>query len=282
VQKFTRPLTREIEVADTRLALTLDDRGISVRIVGSRRAPWEISWPAVLWQLTGHAGTVHSPTAEDLAAAVEKLRKGEPPAPMAPAARQPEPAAESPEVEPAPSAERVTPPPTVSGRLSALLGRLEQWLAIHRPGFHRSLEPGASPAEVDAVQAELGFRLPEELRTLVGWHNGQGEDFGHFERNWDLMSLRQIADTKSDMDAADRSESGWNSAWVPFLSDDAGDYLVLDTGRPERPVREYGPGRPEHPAVADSLADWLERFVGEVEKGGYVEDPERGTFLRRR
>jgi hypothetical protein len=40
-------------------------------------------------------------------------------------------------------------------------------------------------------------------------------------------------------------------------------------------------GRAEHPIVADSLAVWLARFVDVVEVGGYVEDDERGTFLRK-
>jgi hypothetical protein len=78
MQKFTRPLTREIALGDGRLALTLTEQGISVRPVGSRKPPWEVSWAAVLCQLTG---------AEDVAAAVERLKKGD--APRATAAASP-------------------------------------------------------------------------------------------------------------------------------------------------------------------------------------------------
>jgi hypothetical protein len=95
VQKFTRPLTREVELAGGRLAFTFSEQGIAVRPVGSRRPPREISWGAVLLHMTGHAGPVVSnPSAEQLAPALDSLRKGEATAPPTPAA-PPAPAAES-------------------------------------------------------------------------------------------------------------------------------------------------------------------------------------------
>ncbi len=78
MQKFTRPLTREIEVAGERLALTLHDQGLSVRPVGSRKPPWEFPWATVLHQLIGSGTTVGpQPTAEQLAATLELLKKGQ-------------------------------------------------------------------------------------------------------------------------------------------------------------------------------------------------------------
>ena len=48
MQQFTRTLTREIEVAGERLALTLSKEGLSVRPVGGRRPPYNMSWEAWL------------------------------------------------------------------------------------------------------------------------------------------------------------------------------------------------------------------------------------------
>jgi cell wall assembly regulator SMI1 len=48
MQKFTRDLTREVEVNGERIALTLGEKGVSVRPVGSRKPPHEISWAAVV------------------------------------------------------------------------------------------------------------------------------------------------------------------------------------------------------------------------------------------
>ena len=79
MQKFTRPLTREIEVAGERLAMTLSDQGINVRPVGSRKPPWEFSWATVLSHLLGPSAVASSlpPTAEQVVAMIAILKKGQ-------------------------------------------------------------------------------------------------------------------------------------------------------------------------------------------------------------
>src|SRR5207253_4107546 len=68
--------------------------------------------------------------------------------------------------------------------------------------------------------------------------------------------------------------------WLPFLDDDAGNYLALDTATAGRPIRDFHLGNAEHAVVASSLTAWLDDFVTQVEQGRYEEEPERGTFLR--
>ena len=90
MQKFTRPLTREVELAGGRLAFTFSEQGIAVRPVGSRRPPREISWGALLLHMTGHAGAlVSNPSPEQIAPALESLRKGEGGSPAAAPAASP-------------------------------------------------------------------------------------------------------------------------------------------------------------------------------------------------
>jgi hypothetical protein len=103
VQKFTRPITREVEVGGDRLAFTFGDQGISVRPVGSRKPPKEIAWPALLTHMTGPgAGGVPSP--EQISAALEQLHgPGYKPTPKH---DEPEPVST-----PAPSAVSPTAPP---------------------------------------------------------------------------------------------------------------------------------------------------------------------------
>jgi cell wall assembly regulator SMI1 len=270
VQKFTRPITREIELGGERLAVTLTESGVSMRPVGSRKPPWEAGWGAVLCQL---ADRDPAPTPDEVAAAVAALKKGKP---AKKAAR--EPAAANPTA----TAETKADP---SGRLAGRLSRPERWLAKHRPRFLKSLQPGASEVELQALQAELGLELPEELRTLLAWHNGQGEGYaGRFEENWLFLGTERIASAKRDLDLqapGNGDRTGWRPEWIPFLDDDGGDYLCLDTGAPGVPVRAFWLGQPEHPVVAPSLTDWAEEFVKAVEAGEYHEEPERGTFLRR-
>jgi cell wall assembly regulator SMI1 len=162
-----------------------------------------------------------------------------------------------------------------------LLPRLENWLKKHRPRFLEGLPPGASEVQLDSVQRERNLTLPAELRQFLSWHDGQGEDFiGRFEQDWLLMSCEEIMAAKGELDH-DAAATGWNSAWIPFLDNDAGDFLCLDTSQANAPVRSFWLGAKEHKIVAPSLRDWLADFVANVEKGNYEEDPERGSFLRR-
>jgi cell wall assembly regulator SMI1 len=263
------------------LALTFSDQGVSVRSVGSRKTPWEMSWNSLLCHVTGQlprSGT--EPTAEDVAAALELLKKGAPSKPSNPAAPSTEPATTSP---PPAGPAAGSSPPSSAGQVGSVLARLEKWLAGHRPRYHEGLLPGASATELDAAQAALGRPLPLELRALLSWHNGQSGDFvGHLEHNWDLMNTSQITVAKQELDDSDRAQTGWEADWIPFLDDNNGDYVCVDTGQPGGPVREFWQGKRDHPVVAPSLAAWLEQYVSAVEQGAYHEDPERGTFIRSR
>jgi cell wall assembly regulator SMI1 len=167
-----------------------------------------------------------------------------------------------------------------SKTISDLLKRLENWLKKNRPHFLKGLSPGATSFQLDGLQAELNLKLPVELRSFLSWHDGQGEEFiGCFEQDWLLMSCEQIMAAKGDLDH-DAPSTGWNPAWIPFLDNNAGDFLCLDTSQAKAPVRAFWLGEKEHEVVAPSLTDWLADFVENVEKGNYQEDPERGSFLR--
>src|SRR5262249_55812953 len=111
--------------------------------------------------------------------------------------------------------------------MSDLLKRLEKWLARHRRHFLKGLLPGASPADLEELQKAVGVPLPADLKALLAWHNGQSDDCpGGFEQDWILLSSDRIAEVKRDLDGdAAAGDSGWKTAWVPFLDDDSGDYV---------------------------------------------------------
>lgn len=281
MQKFTRALTREIEVSGERLAVTLDEKGLTLRPVGSRRPPHTLSWAGCVCACAG-AATGSEPGSEAVQAALQALRAGAPrekSSSSTPAASTPdaEPATEPPA---AAAAAAAPPPATGGGSLTGLLERVDHWLKSHRHKFHQALRPGAGAADLDHLQQQLGVPLPAEVRAWLSWHNGQGDDYvGSFEESWNLMSAQEIADAKKELDAA--SHPGWKKSYVPFLTDDRDDYLCLDADHPGGPVRACWRDQQEHPVVAPSLAAWVESFLTGLEQGTYHEDPERGTFLRR-
>jgi cell wall assembly regulator SMI1 len=274
MQHFTRSLTREIEVGGERLAITLSKEGVSVRPVGGRKPPYHMSWGAWLCACVNHSGDP-APTVEQVRQAFETVKAG--------AAKPKENPAASTDSKPAPPVPYMPPasPSTASDptHLTTLLSRVDHWLMEHRRRFHHALLPGATAAECDSLATLLGQPLPEELRSWLSWHNGQSADIpGAFEQNWVLMSAKDIAETKKELDG--EAHEGWQRAWVPFLDDEKGNYLCLDIHSPGCPVRECWQGRAEHGVVSPSLAAWVEDFVIALERGAYVEDPERGALVR--
>jgi cell wall assembly regulator SMI1 len=282
MQKFTRSLTREIEVGGERVAVTLDADGVTLRPVGSRRPPHTLSWAGVVCSATAKA----APAAEQVAEAVKALKHGgekPPSAPVAPSAPATTSAPAAP-AHPAAPPHTVAPPhaapPHGASGLAGVLARIDGWLAKHRAGFHKGLLPGATDAQCDGLATGLGGTLPGDLRTLLKWHNGQSTDVtGAFERNFFLLDDGQILEVKKDLDAEPRN--GWKHGLIPILDDEQDNVVCLDPTRPGTPVVECWRGQGELTVAASSLTAWLESFAAALEKGEYVEDPERGSFRRK-
>src|SRR5205807_1536549 len=130
---------------------------------------------------------------------------------------------------------------------------------------------------LDGLAKALKKPVPKGLQELLTWHNGQGEDYvGYFQDHWLLMSAARIVTAKAELDESG-ADQGWHKEWVPFLEDDGGNFMCLDTSGKEPGVVVFWAGA-EPEKKADSLGAWLTDFVGQVEAGHYHEDPERGTF----
>src|SRR4051812_43456464 len=127
MQKFTRSLRREIEIEGNRLAVTLDEKGISIRPVGSRKAPKEATWLAILCAVTGQKEI------KDVLAALDGGGTASTAA--------------------------------SDGELAELLKRLDAWLAKNRPNYHEGLLPGATTEELNKLEKAIGRSLPADLRT---------------------------------------------------------------------------------------------------------------------
>jgi cell wall assembly regulator SMI1 len=255
--KSPRPLTQEFELAGQRLTLTVSDTGVSLKLAGSRKAAREITWDALVC-LAARPDAQQTPTDDQVAAAVQALGAGG--------------NAKSKTAATAGKAAGST-------SVSALLARLEKWLAKHRKRFLRSMPEGATLDELDALQSALGQPVPDELRALLAWHNGQGEDFaGCFYEQWYLLSTVQIAKVHDELVKGQKGR--FRAEGVPFLNDDRDNCVFLDTSQEPPPVREFWQKNKDQPTLAPSLAAWLEDFVNGVEAGEFTEDPERGHFVR--
>jgi cell wall assembly regulator SMI1 len=67
-------------------------------------------------------------------------------------------------------------PPVVSESTDALLARLQKTLEAKTPALARHLQPGLTDEAIRQLEATGGFKLPEDIRALYRWHNGQAPD----------------------------------------------------------------------------------------------------------
>ncbi|MFM2054022.1 MAG: hypothetical protein RL456_2059 [Pseudomonadota bacterium] len=172
--------------------------------------------------------------------------------------------------------------------LDALVARLEQALARHRPDLLADLNPPATEADLAALQAALGQPLPDGLRRWLARHDGQRaaagglfEDGGHealsargILAQWSLWArmldegrfASRLAEAAPGVRAA-----WWDRGWVPFTHDGAGSHLCLDLapaegGTPGQVIAVAGDG-PAREVRAVSLQAWLAQAIDRIGAG---------------
>jgi cell wall assembly regulator SMI1 len=237
MQKFTRALTREVELHGERYAVTLSEQGVSLRPVGSRKPPQEASWDQIAqWMGVGAVEASPSTTAN------------------------------------------VT---SDNSELAGLLAELDTWLEEHRPGFHEGLARGASARDLEKLAEVLGGPVPADLQTWLRWHNGQGDgEMGSLVGAFNLLSAAEIAEILREH-KENPGDTPWRIGWIPLLDDFQGDTVCLDSSHDDLPVLEIWSGQDEPTRTAASLTAWVRQFLTDCRAGKYIEEPERGEFLKR-
>lgn len=123
--------------------------------------------------------------------------------------------------------------------LRHLIERAGRLFREKRAEYYAQLQPGADEEALGKAVSYYGFRLPEALRALYSWKNGQGlhcyESFKGVD-NLSFMPLKEGMEAHRIFEESDRagefSEGWWKSARVPFLANGGGgDHVCMD-GRP--------------------------------------------------
>jgi hypothetical protein len=130
------------------------------------------------------------------------------------------------------------------------------------------LQPGLSAAELDAGELRLGFALPQEARTWLGWHDGV-----------------DLAPWPGDEGLAD---GFWKARWLKLAVPLYGVNVVLDCSdeieAPVYIVDFQNPGQAAKPKCG-SMRELLARWSGGLERGSWrwnVETRKLGCACRRR
>jgi cell wall assembly regulator SMI1 len=165
--------------------------------------------------------------------------------------------------------------------LPALLARLEAWLTAHRPEYAATLAPALPAEERKEHEARLGVPLPQELRAIYDWRNGQTHSgFSLVGRYW-LLSVAQletqrIEGRKAGVDMDDE-EGWWSESWFPFADDGQGNLLCIDAS--DGRLLQYFQDDPDRDTVAPSATALFACIVEGLESGVLVpaEEPWAGV-----
>lgn len=175
--------------------------------------------------------------------------------------------------------------------LEAVLERFENALADTSPEYLKGLAPGVSDEELDAVEAELGIALPETVRALYRWRNGDAKENGQYVRLRIFSPLKSAAATWKmlcDMEAAGEWERNgkqqpgvWCRHWFPIARWSNGFHLCIDLegtyGGNRGQVLEVWMKDDDRQIVAPDLPTWFDVFVRALEDG-LIEETEGGDF----
>ncbi|MGQ7889177.1 SMI1/KNR4 family protein [Paenibacillus sp. WC2504] len=127
--------------------------------------------------------------------------------------------------------------------MKLLWERLENWLKDHAPEILDDLNPGASESEILALETNLGFKLPDDLKESLSIYNGQSGKSKWLVAGWELLSTKRILeewevwkdlyDSESFIDYDVEPQGGianvwWQPAWIPLTYNGCGDHHCLD------------------------------------------------------
>jgi cell wall assembly regulator SMI1 len=138
-------------------------------------------------------------------------------------------------------------PAEVSEDPRSLIARLEGTLHSQAPMVLASLNPGLPDEQIRLLEQRSGVQLPEDLRALYRWHNGQAADAeynmlpGHrFTPLQEALQDRDVPVKQAIASgltgwAAFEFFAGHRDGWITVFADGAGDGYFLDTRRMAKP-----------------------------------------------
>ena len=175
-----------------------------------------------------------------------------------------------------------------------------QWRQQGAPVLH-NLRSGLSVAEMDAITATVGCRLPAEARQWWGWHDGVlatpgrpsiGREIGGpgyvyvplEEAAGDYRRLRElsanVAGPNGDPDEL------WRPGWWPISSDIKGAVLACECDVDEdapTPIRavHFADATHRKPPVLASFGELVQHFIDAIERGVWYYDARAGRWEHR-
>lgn len=149
------------------------------------------------------------------------------------------------------------------------LHKLDQNLSSLRPEFYKNLKESLKDTEIESLEKKYNIVLPEDLKALYKWKNGQeSNDYESFVNNSMFLALDEALDIASEntsMIGFDfEIENWWNTKWIPLFHNGGGDYICYDcegtfTGQPGQ-IIEFWHADNDRNSIAPNLETFLSQL----------------------
>lgn len=159
--------------------------------------------------------------------------------------------------------------------MNAIIETLNSHISMLRPGFYSYLRHPLSDHEIHGLEEKYRRRIPDDLKTLYQWKNGQQDDcYDTFVNNSMFLSLEDALDTAQELNSMIgldfEIENWWNEHWIPLFHNGSGSYICYDasglfTGQKGQLI-EYWNKDNDRNVIALSLERFLDQLNRYYEK----------------
>jgi cell wall assembly regulator SMI1 len=150
---------------------------------------------------------------------------------------------------------------------NSIIQHLDSQLASLRPDYYVQLNPPLSMADIQALETSYSVLLPDDLKALYRWKNGQKSNcYQSFVNNSTFIPLEEALHTAKELTAMIgtdfEAENWWHPGWIPLFQNGGGDSICYDTMGVFTGVAgqliEFWHADPDRSVIASSLLSFLQ------------------------
>ena len=117
--------------------------------------------------------------------------------------------------------------------MDEIIQKLDKYLSTLRPEYYLELNEPLDDSQLDQLEEFYKLKIPNDLRTLYKWKNGQdAKCYEAFVNNSMFIPLHQALYDASELTSMIGSdfeiENWWNENWIPIFQNGGGDNISYD------------------------------------------------------
>lgn len=148
------------------------------------------------------------------------------------------------------------------------LEELSQLINEKNPDLVNILQPGVPDLYMEAEFGPMYDVLPDDLRALWNWHNGQSTNYSAKFRPMNHETFLSVDDSVETIETLNDStevgvisQGNWQDDWVPFAQDDKDNLLCVATKTGE--VFYFDRNETSTGFRYASVTEWLQETINE-------------------